>query len=70
MKVTGRLQSRTVPQKGNKEAFLSTHSGEQIARQVQVETLRRLVANGRYTVDADGLAYEILRRTLSRRGRN
>lgn len=67
MKLTGRFQGSIAPSK--RDAFLSTHSGEDIVRQAKVEKLRRLVAKGRYHVDADGLANEILHHALSRKAR-
>jgi anti-sigma28 factor (negative regulator of flagellin synthesis) len=67
MKSTGRL-TRT-PQQSGKDAFLATQSGEDIARQSRVETLRRLVAAGRYRVEPENLASAILQRALRTRGR-
>ena len=67
MKGTGRL-TRT-PQRTRTDEFLATQSGEDIARQSRVETLRRLVAAGRYKVESDTLAEAILRRAIGRKPR-
>ncbi len=66
MKGTGRLTPRRAPA-GNKQAYLSTRSGEDIARASRVEDLRRLVAAGRYRVEPEQLAERILRRAFARR---
>lgn len=66
MKGTGRLTPRRAPA-GNKQAYLSTRSGEEIARASRVENLRRMVASGRYRVEPEQLAESILRRALGRR---
>ncbi len=65
MKGTGRLTPRRAPA-GNKQAYLSTRSGEDIARASRVEDLRRLVAAGRYRVEPEQLAERILSRALVR----
>jgi len=68
MKVTGRLQGHSAPAADGQDAqFLATQSGEEIARAARVEALRKLVASGRYTVNADHLADTILRRALRKR---
>ena len=66
MKGTGRLTPRRA-QADNKQAYLSTRSGEDIARASRVEDLRRVVAAGRYQVEPQRLAERILMRALAGR---
>ena len=63
MSFTGRQSTRKFPA-GSKRAITETNSGEQIARAVRVEELRRLVAAGRYQVEPQKLAMSILTRAL------
>jgi anti-sigma28 factor (negative regulator of flagellin synthesis) len=45
---------------------MAARSGEEIARAVRVEELRRLVASGRYRVEPQKLALKILAKALRR----
>ena len=63
MSFTGRQTTRKLPS-GSKRAITETNSGEQIARAVRVEELRRLVAAGRYQVEPQKLAVRILSQAL------
>ena len=62
MAFTGRQTSRKVAP--GKRGISETQTGEQIARAVRVEELRRLVAAGRYQVEPQKLAMSILARAL------
>jgi anti-sigma28 factor (negative regulator of flagellin synthesis) len=62
MAFTGRQTSRKVAP--GKRGISETQTGEQIAREVRVEELRRLVAAGRYQVEPQKLAMSILARAL------
>jgi anti-sigma28 factor (negative regulator of flagellin synthesis) len=62
MAFTGRHTSRKVAP--GKRGISETQTGEQIAREVRVEELRRLVASGRYQVEPQKLASSILARAL------
>jgi anti-sigma28 factor (negative regulator of flagellin synthesis) len=62
MAFTGRHTSRKVAP--GKRGISETQTGEQIARAVRVEELRRLVASGRYQVEPQKLAMSMLARAL------
>jgi anti-sigma28 factor (negative regulator of flagellin synthesis) len=63
MTFTGRHTSRKLSSK--RASVATSQTGEQVARAVQVEALRRLVAAGRYRVEPYKLAVRILARALA-----
>jgi anti-sigma28 factor (negative regulator of flagellin synthesis) len=62
MTFTGRHTSRKLS--GKRASMATSRNGEQVARAVRVEALRRLVAGGRYRVEPYQLAVRILARAL------
>jgi hypothetical protein len=63
MTYTGRHTSRKLSSK--RAPLMALRSGEQIARSVRVEELRRLMAARRYRVEPYRLAARILARALA-----
>lgn len=67
MSFTGRPTSGKFTPGANLVPSSGSMNGEQIARAVRVEELRRLVAAGRYEVEPRRLAARILQRALAPR---